>query len=320
MVLSIILQLVAAAVAIRLIKKTRYNVAWILFTMAFVALSALMISQFIIMVGEPDWSLHPYFVGWAGVIISLCFAIGTFYVGKLFESIRQLNYQRQLTERRILTTVLRTEEKERMRFSKDLHDGLGPLLSSAKMSLSELAKTDHIPEDAELIANTSYVIEEAIRSLREISNNLSPHTLNSFGLARAVGSFISHSPAIKSNRKLKVTFTTNLRDERFDSNIEVITYRVVCELINNSLKHSGAKNILLDMNYADNNIRISYSDDGKGFDPQGALDTGMGLSNITSRINSLKGSIDLHSSVGNGMKADIRINVLQVHDNSKEKL
>lgn len=320
MVISIILQVIAAVVAIRLIKKTRFNISWILFTIAFIALLVMQVAQFIPMAAGKRWEFPPHFFAWMGVLISFCFAVGTYYVGKIFEWIRRLNYQRQLTERRILTTVLRTEEKERMRFSKDLHDGLGPLLSSAKMSLTELAKTDHTPADAELIANTTYVIEEAIRSLREISNNLSPHTLNSFGLGRAVGSFINHSVALKSIPDMKMDFYTNLKNERFDSNVEVIVYRVICELINNSLKHSGSKNIKLELIYADNHISIRYSDDGKGFNPQGAIDTGMGLSNITSRVGSLDGQVSIISSVGNGMSADIKINVVQVYDNSGEKI
>ena len=320
MVISIILQAIAVVVAIRLTKVTRYNVSWMLITAAFLGLFVLHLAMFIPMVGGKAWRLPPYFFAWMSVFISLCLAVGTFYIGKIFESIRQINYQRQLTERRILTTVLNTEEKERSRFSKDLHDGLGPLLSSAKMSLTELAKTPHTPEDAELISNTSFVIEEAIRSLREISNNLSPHTLQSFGLSRAVNSFITHTMSLKAGSGPAINFDTTLRNERFDTNVEVIVYRVICELINNSLKHSGAKNISLKMEYSDNHLHIMYSDDGKGFNPQGALDTGMGLSNITSRINSLEGDINIKSLPGEGMTADILINVVQVNDNSNQKI
>ena len=91
------------------------------------------------------------------------------YAHKLFKYIDRLNRQRQLLNKRILTAVLRTEEKSRSRFSKELHDGLGPLLSSAKMSLSALAGERREEERGEIIANTTYVIDEAIRSLREIS-------------------------------------------------------------------------------------------------------------------------------------------------------
>lgn len=230
------------------------------------------------------------------------------YAHKLFKYIGRLNRQRQLLNRRILTAVLRTEEKTRSRFSKELHDGLGPLLSSAKMSLSALAREERDPEQREIIANTTYVIDEAIRSLREISNNLSPHVLIDFGLARGVQNFIDRSAAMHD---VKIRFTTNLRAERYDTDTEVILYRVICELINNSLKHSGCKSINLSLSQGGGALSLEYTDDGRGFNPQAMMDCGMGLSNIASRINSLGGTFQITSSRGKGMRASIHVGVVQ---------
>ncbi|MDE5691553.1 MAG: sensor histidine kinase, partial [Alistipes sp.] len=202
------------------------------------------------------------------------------------------------------TAVLRTEEKARSRFSKELHDGLGPLLSSAKMSLSALAREERTPEQREIIDNTTYVIEEAIRSLREISNNLSPHVLNDFGLARGVQHFIDRSVAMHN---VKIRFTTNLRTERYDTDIEVILYRVICELINNSLKHAACTAVSLSLSQTGTRLALDYSDNGRGFSPQAMMDCGMGLSNISSRVNSLGGTFDIVSSKGKGMRASVRI-------------
>ena len=96
------------------------------------------------------------------------------------------------------------------------------------MSLTALSRDERNAEQREIIDNTTYVIEEAIRSLREISNNLSPHVLNDFGLARGVQNFIDKSAAMHD---VKIRFTTNLRTERYDTDVEVILYRVICELI-----------------------------------------------------------------------------------------
>ena len=230
------------------------------------------------------------------------------YAHKLFKYIGRLNRQRQLLNRRILTAVLRTEEKTRSRFSKELHDGLGPLLSSAKMSLSALAREERDPEQREIIANTTYVIDEAIRSLREISNNLSPHVLIDFGLARGVQNFIDRSAAMHN---VKIRFTTNLRTECYDPDTEVILYRVICELINNSLKHSGCKSINLSLSQSSGSLSLEYTDDGRGFNPQAMMDCGMGLSNIASRINSLGGRFQITSSRGRGMRASIHVGVAQ---------
>lgn len=310
--------LVAAGIAIRLTRETKYNISWMLFILALLLLCFMRVDEYVALVRGTEWKLPPHLLAWFGVVSSLCLAIGIFYVSKIFKSLKHLNYQRRLTERRILSTVLRTEEKERMRLSKELHDGLGPLLSSAKMSLSELSKTKLSDEDAELLANTNYVIDEAIRALREISNNLSPHMLTTFGLSKALNNFINKCTSLNSSKNIEIKFDTNLRTERFDTNVEVILYRVICELITNSIKHSDCSLITLSLRYEGDMIAIHYADNGKGFDPSAVIDTGMGLSNITSRIVSLHGNVDIWSEHKKGMTADIMINLTQSDERRRE--
>ena len=303
LIIAVIIQTVATVYALRLVRATKYNAVWILFIIGFSLLSVERIVQVMVVnggVGIP----HDTF-SWLGVVISICMSIGVMYAHKLFKYIGRLNRQRQLLNKRILTAVLRTEEKARSRFSKELHDGLGPLLSSARMSLSALARDERSPEQKEIIDNTTYVIDEAIRSLREISNNLSPHVLNDFGLARGVQNFIDKSAAMHD---VKIRFTTNLRSERFDTDVEVILYRVICELINNSLKHAACSSINLSLSQNGTELALDYTDDGRGFNPQAMMDCGMGLSNISSRINSLGGVFDIASAKGRGMRAAIRVN------------
>ena len=302
LVIAIAVQAVASVYALRLVYTTKYNAVWILFIAGFLLLSIERVMQFMLVNGH---GVPGIAFAYTGVVVSFCLSVGAMYAHKLFKYIGRLNRQRQLFNKRILTAVLRTEEKSRSRFSKELHDGLGPLLSSAKMSLSALAREQHDDAQRELIDNTTYVIDEAIRSLREISNNLSPHVLNDFGLARGVQHFVSRSAAM---HEAKIRFTTNLGTERYDSDVEVILYRVICELINNSLKHSGCASINLSLSQNDGMLALDYSDDGRGFDPQSMIDCGMGLSNIASRINSLCGTFDIVSSKGNGMHAAIRVN------------
>ncbi|MEG0498911.1 MAG: histidine kinase, partial [Alistipes sp.] len=193
LIIAIVIQTVATVYAIRLVRTTKYNSIWILFIVGFFLLSVERVIQFMAVSGH---SISPDTFTYTGVIVSLCLSIGVMYAHKLFKYIGRLNRQRQMLNKRILTAVLRTEEKSRSRFSKELHDGLGPLLSSAKMSLSALAREQQDTEQREILDNTTYVIDEAIRSLREISNNLSPHVLNDFGLARGVQNFIAKSAAM----------------------------------------------------------------------------------------------------------------------------
>ncbi len=295
MILALSMEIVAALFAVRLIKQTRYNIIWILIILGLLSLAALMILMFMLVRGM---ILPRQIFAWLAVSVAICISIGVFYANKLIIHVDRLNRQHQLYNKRLLTTVLRTEEKSRSRFSKELHDGLGPLLSSAKMSLSVLSRESGIVERGEIIANTTYLIDEAIRSLREISNNLSPHVLNDFGLARGVENFINRSAAMHS---AKIRFSTNLRDERFDPDIEVIVYRVICELINNSLKHSGCDRITISLTSDGKSLTLRYTDNGRGFNPSAVADSGMGLANISSRINSLNGYVSITSAPNRGM-------------------
>lgn len=299
MFLALCMALGAAVYALRLIKQTRYSIIWVLIIIGLLSLSALMMLLFMLVAGT---ILPRQIFAWLAVIVAICISIGMFYANKLIEHVDRLNRQHQLYNKRLLTTVLRTEEKSRSTFSKELHDGLGPLLSSAKMSLSALARESGVVERGEIITNTTYVIDEAIRSLREISNNLSPHVLNDFGLARGIQNFINRSAAMHD---VKVRFTTNLRNERFDPNIEVIIYRVICELINNSLKHSACSRITISLNSDSKALTLRYTDNGRGFNPAEVVDSGMGLANISSRINSLNGYVSITSAPNHGMLAMI---------------
>jgi len=303
-VVSLIVQAVATVFALRLVRRTKYNVAWILMIIGYLIISVVMFLQLRMYNGKIDVS--PQVVVAICSLSTICISVGVMFAHRMFKYIDRLNRQRTLLNKRLLTAVLRAEEKSKSRFAKELHDGMGPLLSSAKMSLTALKSTKDERQRAEITANTTYVIDEAIRSLREISNNMQPQVLNDFGLARGVQNFINKSVAIHD---VKIRFTTNLRNERFDSDVEIVMYRVICELINNSLKHAKCHSINLSLALADGVLSLEYTDDGKGFNPQAMMDCGMGLSNISSRVNSLNGLLDIASAKGKGMRASVKVDV-----------
>ena len=172
------------------------------------------------------------------------------------------------------------------------------------MSLSALNRAHLSDSEREILNNTSAVIDEAIRSLREISNNLSPHILNDFGLARGIKHFVDRLGTVHDT---KINFKTTLKNERFDSNIEVILYRVTCELINNSLKHADATEISILLSQERDLLIINYSDNGRGFVYSEEESRGLGLSNIRTRIASLNGKCDIVSSEGGGMSARVAV-------------
>lgn len=312
--LAIIVQFVAMYYAIRLVRATKYSAIWILFIIGFVVLAAERVLQLLSAYGH---QVSVWTIVWHDIVVSMCVSIGVVLLDKLIIYIERLNNHRQLTNKRIMTAVLRTEERTRANFSKELHDGLGPLLSSAKISLSALAHSEPDAKRKEIFDNTLHVIEEAVNSLREISNNLSPHVLADFGLARGIQNFIDRSASLHN---VKISFTTNLKSNRYNTDIEVVLYRVVCELINNSLKHSGCSEIHLSLLVVGDELELQYSDNGRGFNPQAMIECGMGLSNINSRINTLNGELDITSSKGKGMQASVKVNVRGALKTAEEPL
>lgn len=303
LIITIAIQAFAAIVALSLVQHTKYYALWICYALSLGMLIAERYSQLMILEGD---SVSLQFQSWIGIGISISFLICVICARLLVRHVDRMTLQRRMLENKLMTAVLRTEERSRADISRELHDGLGPLLSSAKMSLSAISKEGMTEKDQATLRNTAMVIDEAIRSLREISNNLSPHVLNNFGLARGIRNFVDRVVALHG---IDVRFTTKLREERFDSNIEVIIYRVTCELINNSLKHSKCKHIEVELAVRDNCVVLDYKDDGCGFSPESVADKGMGISNMSSRVSSLSGIFLLDSSEGRGMSAHVEVSL-----------
>lgn len=292
-------QLLAIGYAAHLIRRTKYNIIWTLCIAGFVISFA---QHLIIILNKGSINYELFIL--LDVIVSLCIVIAVLFAHRLVSHLELLTYQRNLFSKRILSAVLRTEERSRSQFAKELHDGMGPLLSSAKMSLSALSTENMSQEQRDILSNTRFVIDEAIRSVREISSNMSPQVLNDFGLARGIQNFLSR---IESLHTIEIAFDTNLNKERFDNDVEVVLYRVVCELINNSLKHSSCTKIEVSLMQDVPFLELKYRDNGCGFNPESVMSSGMGLSNITSRIDSLNGELSIDSTMGEGMVAIARI-------------
>jgi signal transduction histidine kinase len=241
---------------------------------------------------------------WIGVLISIVILLSLIFIKRIFNIQKQMEDLRKQNEARILSAILKTEEKERQNFAKELHDGLGPLLSSAKMTISAVGKEGDV--NNKFLGKAEKLIDESILSLKEISNKLSPHILNNFGLLKAVRSFIKNLGIMETPL---IHLNSNLDGTRYSYNLEVVMYRVICELITNSLKHANAKNIYIDL-FADNNeLSLKYMDDGIGFNTE-TLDkeqTGMGYSNINSRIRSLNGTFNIFSVPNEGITVTILI-------------
>jgi len=214
-------------------------------------------------------------------------------------------------ENKILSAVIETEEKERSRFAKDLHDGLGPLLSTIKLYVHELNSDDNTKNEKEEYIN--YIIElldEAVTNTREISNNLTPQIISTYGLVKSIDSFKNK---INATHKLEVSFTHKNIPNKLEKTIKLTLFRIITELINNSIKHASANNIFIDLFSENNILHLNYKDDGVGFNLNEALkkgSSGIGLINIINRIKSMSGNFYFNEQVKIGVDMQFSIEII----------
>jgi PAS domain S-box-containing protein len=216
--------------------------------------------------------------------------------------------KRKEMERKVLSAVIQTEEKERERFSKDMHDGIGPLLSTVKLYVNELGSTEiGNQEKKEFVKQVNKMLDDAVASIREISNNLMPRVIHEYGLVKALQAFCSK---VNQTGKIYVDFNANGIESTLNKNIQLILFRVISELLTNTIKHARAKNAYVQLQKSEENISLIFTDDGMGFNSKKIMDnknTGIGLKSIVSRIKSINGSCEIVSEEGKGFKIIIEI-------------
>ena len=196
--------------------------------------------------------------------------------------------------------ILEAEEKERRRIAQDLHDGVGQLLSAAKLNLSNLDSKITTQNDEQKLAmqNALSLVDDSVKEVRAVSHNMMPNTLIKLGLASAVREFITK---LGNAPTLKVDLEIVGLDTRLDNQIETVLYRVIQEIVNNIIKHAKASQISMQLIRHETELNIMIEDNGIGFDTD-KLSTfeGIGLKGIQTRIEFLNGSVHFDSSVGRG--------------------
>ena len=303
LILSVLMQFGAAILAIGLIRRTKYNISWILISLAFVFMAFRRVYELYEAFFRPDIPHFPPLSSWIAVVISCLIFAGTIFIRRIFNVQHELEKLKQEQEARVLNAVIQTEEREKQNFARNLHDGLGPVLSSVKMLLSSLSKEEMSQHTAQVVAKSQAGMDEAVKSIRELSQRMSPHLLESYGIERALDVLIrqlSPSPAIN------IQFDSQLQEDRLDNRIETAVYRIVSELLTNSIKHAQCSEISLSLFTDEQSCCLLYSDNGKGYDTH-RPHNGMGLGNIESRIKAFSGELVIHSKPGKGFYADIKI-------------
>jgi PAS domain S-box-containing protein len=225
----------------------------------------------------------------------------------IYGILHDITEKRQIQQQNMLKAIIQTEEQERANFSKELHDGLGPLLSTIKIYLQWSMRPNSNKSHKEIIEKAEEVLEEALITVKEISNRLSPHLLINYGLTSAIQSFVNK---LEETNTVKIKLESNL-NRRIDAEIEVALYRAVIECVNNTMKHAKAKHISIILSDNKNQIQLCYQDDGEGFDITNKLDEkkGLGLYNLQNRIKTIGGDIMMFSKPHEGVNYNIIVPV-----------
>lgn len=221
------------------------------------------------------------------------------------QRIRELEKDKQLVA---VDSLLKGQEEERSRLAKDLHDGLGGLLSGVKYSLSNMKDNLVItPENMTVFERSLDMIDTSIKELRRVAHNMMPEMLTKFGLDEALKEYCN---TINATKLVMVKYQSVGMESRFDKSSEIIVYRIIQELLNNILKHAGATEAFVQLVRDGSRLNVVVEDNGKGFNvnlPES--NKGAGLLNIQSRVEYLKGKLDIHSRPNKGTLVNIEFNV-----------
>jgi signal transduction histidine kinase len=209
------------------------------------------------------------------------------------QQIKQFEQEKQLVATQAL---LAGETSERSRLARDLHDGLGGLLSVIKLNLKSI-KNDAIPDTGQY-DKALEMIDQSISELRRVAHHMMPESLIRYGLKTSLEDFCRVIPGAH--------FQYVGEDKRLDNRLEVVIYRCAYELINNVIKHANATIINVQLIADEGLISLSVSDNGRGFDTEN-IAAGSGLENIRTRISAYNGKLNIYSSPGNGTEVNIEI-------------
>ena len=213
-------------------------------------------------------------------------------------------------ERQLLAThsILKGQEEERTRVARDLHDGLGGLLSGIKLTLNSVKGNVILPEASAMTFTRALTqLDGAISEMRRVAHSMMPETLVRFGLVDALSDFCN---GISESGQLQVGMHAFGFEKRIDSSIEIVLYRVVQELLNNVLKYADATEAQVQLSLIGNNLSLTVEDNGKGFDIANLeKNKGAGLRNVQARVDYLNGKLDIRSKPEEGTSVMVEVTV-----------
>jgi signal transduction histidine kinase len=257
------------------------------------------------MTPESNSIVFVYFIGTIGMVflaLSILFFFITYQKRMLKKQI-ELNETRAKQQEEILRNTISAQEKERKRIAQDLHDEVGAMLSVVKLNVGRIEKKSEESAAKKLAAETKTYLDEVIKQVRRISRSLLPPSLEKLGLYFALEELANW---VNKADQLKITCWKSGEQFRFDNKKELAVFRIVQELLNNAIKHSGASEININTRFSpNNNLMISVTDNGKGFNLKEKMNAGLGLKNLESRSQIMGSGFKMKSIPGKGTTAII---------------
>jgi two-component system, NarL family, sensor kinase len=217
------------------------------------------------------------------------------------QKIVELEKEKQLSA---TDAMLRGQDEERKRLAKDLHDGLGGMLSGIKLSFVNMK--EKIITDGQAVASIETSIaqlDNITAELRKVAHNLMPAVLANFGLSHALQDFCS---SMQRSSGINIIFEPLGEERTLDGTADLNIYRIIQELIANAIRYAKAERILVQLTKTANKVLITIEDNGVGFEVTSATE-GMGLENVRQRVQYLKGNLNIDTKPGAGTSVYIEL-------------
>lgn len=238
------------------------------------------------------------------VILIVAFTAIYMYRKRVFE--QRLTELKQHEDLNTLLAIVKGEEKERSRLGKELHDGIGGMLSITRMYIGNLAEKDNQLALSDDYTAAAMILDDTIAELRKIAHNLLPEQLMNLGLTEAIRAFCN---TVQKTNKIRIDFQSHGLSERIDVNLELFIYRTVQELVQNIIKHSAATQALVQLSMYDSVFSITVEDNGIGI-ADNYKDKGMGLELISARVKQLNGHMNIRSGTGSGTSIYVELELI----------
>ncbi|OJV15181.1 MAG: hypothetical protein BGO21_04850 [Dyadobacter sp. 50-39] len=247
--------------------------------------------------------------GGIGIMVMMALAIVIFvllYQRKLHFQQRRLHQMEMMHQKKILESIVASQENERERIARDLHDEVGASLSAVRLFVNQIQYEKSPEEMKGLAARSGQIIGDVVKDVRQIAHNLSPVIIENFGFTGAVKILLRRMEDTGMRVRGKIDDPADV----LSAYQQLVLYRIIQEVTGNIMKHAAANEITFNLHHNGSRLSLLMSDNGKGFDMHsGPKAAGMGMSSIRTRTDLLGAKLDLRSAPGEGTRFKIEMPV-----------